>query len=291
MAEEYVFRRRNRLRKHFVITSNVLLYGYEDLSDGAKITYQVIDSFDWEDGKTGTSKGYSFPSLKTIARARGKSWTTIWRHIEELIKADLITKQSRAKEGKPSILIIEDISEEEEQKYLAEFADAKHDKRGVLQKCNGGVLQDCKPKEDEDNKENENNVIKREPVDNADVPDSLRAILKRLPRSRASNKNRFLDQAKKDYLAQKMAEELKDMESIRCYRVIAEQCPPELIFEVLSIVKDTANQGKVRQSRAALFVDLVKRYCQKRGIELHFKSRETPKEKPSATEEAFEASQ
>jgi hypothetical protein len=46
--ENVTFRRRNRLKKHFVITSNVLLFGYPHVSDGAKLTYQVIDSFDWQ---------------------------------------------------------------------------------------------------------------------------------------------------------------------------------------------------------------------------------------------------
>ena len=86
MPEEYLFRRRNRLKKHFVATSNVLLYGYHRLSDGAKITYQVIDSFDWEDG-TKTSKGYAFPSVATIANIRGVSDRTVQRHLKELVTA------------------------------------------------------------------------------------------------------------------------------------------------------------------------------------------------------------
>lgn len=44
--DNVTFRRRNRLRKHFVITSNVLLFAYPHVSDAAKVTYQVIDSFD-----------------------------------------------------------------------------------------------------------------------------------------------------------------------------------------------------------------------------------------------------
>ena len=49
--DNVTFRRRNRLKKHSVITSNVLLFGYSHVSDSAKITYQVIDSFDWQDGQ------------------------------------------------------------------------------------------------------------------------------------------------------------------------------------------------------------------------------------------------
>ena len=48
--EDLTVRRRNRLRHHYTLTSDVLLFGYEHLPDGAKLTYQVIDSFDWSDG-------------------------------------------------------------------------------------------------------------------------------------------------------------------------------------------------------------------------------------------------
>ncbi len=48
MAEDIIFRRRNKLKKHFTNTSNVLLYCYAFVSDAAKITFQVIDGFDWE---------------------------------------------------------------------------------------------------------------------------------------------------------------------------------------------------------------------------------------------------
>jgi len=39
--DNVTFRRRNRLKRHFVITSNVLLFGYSQVSDSAKITFQV----------------------------------------------------------------------------------------------------------------------------------------------------------------------------------------------------------------------------------------------------------
>ena len=67
--DNVTFRRRNRLKKHFVITSNVLLFGYSHLSDSAKITYQVIDSFDWQDGQ-GLRKGFAYPSVAHLAAIR-----------------------------------------------------------------------------------------------------------------------------------------------------------------------------------------------------------------------------
>jgi DNA-binding MarR family transcriptional regulator len=268
MTEEFVFRRRNRLKRHFVNTSNVLLYGYQNLSDAAKITYQVIDSFDWEDGETGTSKGYTFPSLKTIAKARGKSWTTIWRHIEELVEAGLISKRSRAKEGKPSILIIEDVSPKEQQEYLAEFVDRKASQAGVLQNCNGGVLQNCKANKEESFKENENDVndnktaleeVKQDPI-------SINQVLQK--RTAWGGGEAGKDRAKREYLAGEMIKVLGDEESLGCYRKIAQSCPEHLIFQALSLVKDTARAGKIRVSKGALFVDLVKRLSRGKGIEL-----------------------
>ena len=84
MNEEIIVRRRNRLKKHFVHISHVLLYGYRDVSDGAKLTYQVIDSFDWESTETKDSKGYVFPAVQTISEIRNQSQRTTWRHIQRV---------------------------------------------------------------------------------------------------------------------------------------------------------------------------------------------------------------
>ena len=78
--DNVTFRRRNRLKKHFVITSNVLLFGYSHVSDSAKITFQVIDSFDWQDGQ-GLRKGFAYPSVDHLATIRSVSDRTIQRHI------------------------------------------------------------------------------------------------------------------------------------------------------------------------------------------------------------------
>ena len=70
MPEEIIFRRRNRIKNDVVITSKVLLYGYAYVSDAAKITYQVIDGFDWEDKATKASKGCAWPASETLANIR-----------------------------------------------------------------------------------------------------------------------------------------------------------------------------------------------------------------------------
>ncbi len=121
MHEAVIFKRRNRLKRHFVPTSNVLLYCYDKVSDAAKITYQVIDSFDWESKETGDSKGYAFPATEKLAAIRNLTERTVHRHIRELENAGLLTRQRRR--YKPSILYIEDVADEEVTAYLTAYVD------------------------------------------------------------------------------------------------------------------------------------------------------------------------
>src|SRR4051794_36645215 len=121
MAEAVIFKRRNRLKKHFVNVSNVLLYGYKTLSDAAKITYQIIDGFDWEDKETGDSKGFVFPSIETIANIRNVAIRTIFRHIQELEKVGLLIRVRRR--NLPSVLYIEEVSDTEANSYLSHYVD------------------------------------------------------------------------------------------------------------------------------------------------------------------------
>ena len=117
--DNVTFRRRNRLKKHFVITSNVLLFGYPHVSDSAKVTYQVIDSFDWQDGQ-GLRKGFAYPSVETLATIRSVTDRTIQRHIEELVDTALLTKEERP--GYTNLLYIEDVSDDEAGRYEESFA-------------------------------------------------------------------------------------------------------------------------------------------------------------------------
>jgi len=74
----------------------------------------------------------------------------------------------------------------------------------------------------------------------------------------------------RDYVAQEIADRLDDSKSLGCYRRIADKIPQDVIFDVLSSVKDVALSGKIRQSRGALFVEIIKNYASGRGIELGF---------------------
>ncbi len=108
--EDLIIRRRNRLRHHYTVTSNVLLFGYAGLSDGTKLTYQVVDSFDWTDA-AGLRKGFAHPTLRRLAKIRGVARRSVRRHLAELEKVGLITRKERI--GRPSMLIIEDPSDKE----------------------------------------------------------------------------------------------------------------------------------------------------------------------------------
>jgi hypothetical protein len=59
---------------------------------------------------------------------------------------------------------------------------------------------------------------------------------------------------------------LRDLESEGYYRRLASSVPKNIIFEALSLVKRAVAEGKVRKSRGALFVAIVKRACADRGV-------------------------
>ena len=303
MQEAVIFQRRNRLKKHFVNVSNVLLYCYQNVSDAAKITFQIIDGFDWESKETGESKGYVFPAVETLARIRDTSIRTIQRHILELITVKLLTRVRR--KYKPSILYIEEVSKEEIAKYFAYFEDKKeqleerppkeisldprNDKNVVSRKAPETTKMSFAYKnKKEELKENEINVnenfkfVQKEPEQTQkrgtgtkslrdiliqyelDIPGKVKKESPYQPKSTNFNKN------ERDYLASEIATKLNDQKSLGCFRVIAEKVPQPIIFEVLSSIKETDREGKIKVSRGALFVNIIQGYCENHGIELGF---------------------
>jgi DNA-binding transcriptional ArsR family regulator len=233
--DNVTFRRRNRLRKHFVITSNVLLFGYHHVSDSAKITYQAIDSFDWEDGD-GLRKGFAYPSVQSLAAKRGVSERTIQRHIEELIEAVLLTKEERP--GQTNILYIEDVSEEEAKRYLETIA-------GGDKNVTPGVTE-MSPK-----------VIRTEERLN-DVDETNETFSSRMTQAPS--------EAEQQYLVHEMLSVLRDSESEGYYRRLAATVPKHIIHEALSLVRRARHEGKIRKTPGALFVAIVKRACADRGV-------------------------
>jgi hypothetical protein len=69
-------------------------------------------------------------------------------------------------------------------------------------------------------------------------------------------------------LVEAMVEALEDEHSRPFYAKVARVCPSQVIYRILSEVKDEWLQGRVRRSKGALFTDKIKRYCQERGIDL-----------------------
>lgn len=286
MDEPIIFLRRNRLKKHFVNTSNILLYGYKTVSDAAKITYQVIDGFDWENTATGDSKGFVFPAVQTLARIRSASARTIQRHIKELEKSLLLTRQRRR--NKPSILFIEDVSEKETNHYITTFVEKtsveqqpkaskklRNDKNVVSRRtAETTKMSFAYMKEDEELKENK--IVNEDKSKSGKGMEAIREVLaqhqlqKIGPPPKPKPKLEANEIAKRDYIAQEVAKKLNDEKSLGCYRVIAEKVPEQVVFEILASVKDTYHSGKVKRSRGALFVDIIKRYSNQHGINLGF---------------------
>ena len=82
--------------------------------------------------------------------------------------------------------------------------------------------------------------------------------------------------ARREYLANEILDGVGDASSLGCYRRIAQDCPPHLVFEALSLVKAAAREGTVRKSKGALFVDLVKRLCAASSISLRIGEQRKP---------------
>ena len=235
--DNVTFRRRNRLKKHFVITPNVLLFGYPHVSDSAKITYQVIDSFDWEDGD-GLRKGFAFPSKARMADIRGLEERTVQRHIQELEAAGLITREARP--GETNIYWIEDISEQEGRLYEEKFLGGDKNVSPGATKMSPEVIQ---------REERLNDVASGTSSGKTwDAP----------------------SEAEQQYLVHEMLAVLHDTESEGYYRRLAATVPKNIIFEALSLVKRAVAEGKIRKSRGALFVAIVKRACADRGVAVDY---------------------
>jgi len=307
MPDDLIFRHRQRLKHHFINTSKVLLYGYHKLSDAAKITYQVIDGFDWEDKATGESKGYAFPAAETIAKIRDISVRTVQRHISELEEAGLLTRTRR--KHKASVLYIEDVSQVEIDRYLARFVDKtqdmkpadNHDKSDNHHRSQKGRgVASSKSKAPVPVIRNDKSVVSPEPAQTTDLSldyreekegkkknvnveksaskgmQSMQAILDEYTAKAKPERGRGVRserKAKRDYLAQTLVQEFDDPDGLGCYRHIADKLPESVIYRLKAEVKETAQLGKIRTSRAALFVSAAKRYARDHSIPLGFEKR------------------
>lgn len=281
-----IFQRRNRLKQHFVTTSNVLLYGYSQLSDAAKITYQVIDGFDWESKETGDSKGYVFPAVETLATIRHTTVRTIQRHLKELESAKLLTRQRR--QNKSSLLVIEDVSTEAATAYETQFlatpqpTSTKRGGESPRLRNDKNVVSRTRPettkmslassKKENEQKENEMNVNATKKIHRAEQGsmDPLRSLLIQYAPVRPLSREKTEPLAKRDYVAETLADELDDRKSLGCYRYLAAKIPPHVLFSTLATVKELGKDGIIRTRPGAVFVDHIKRYAAAKKIALDF---------------------
>ena len=97
----------------------------------------------------------------------------------------------------------------------------------------------------------------------------------RKPRLRGGQRQRSTGLEKDPYeiegLVREMVSITEDAKSRQFYLKIAMRCPTDLIYRVLSEVKEEWHQGLIRTTKGAVFTDKIKRYCQEWGIELGLK--------------------
>lgn len=230
--DDLVVRRRNRLKHHYTLVSNVIIFGYAGLTDAEKLTYAAIDSFDWPDEK-GERKGYAYPSLGTLGHRRGLEERTIRRHLAALESVGLLTRQQRA--GRPSLIWIEEPSEEESGKYLSTIA------IGPDTDVRGGEDTDVRPYKKKEERE-ENKTVNEE-----------QSSLKRKARLSAEQL------AKREWLAGEILKVCKDPHSLGFYRRVAEAVPEHRVFEALSEFRLEQRTKGITRSSSALFAAIIRR--------------------------------
>ena len=131
-------------------------------------------------------------------------------------------------------------------------------------------------KEEEKKKENEINVNGKKAIVRGGMS-SVGAVMKRFdmggkpaPPQPAKHDKKPEQTIRRDYYATQLATELEDQKSLGCYRVIAEKVPQPVLFEALGAAKEAWQDGKIKKSRAALFMSIIKTYCEDHRIDLGF---------------------
>lgn len=233
LMEQPSARPRRGPTSHYTLTSNALIFGYHDLDDGAKLTYQAIDSFDWPD-QAGERKGYAYPSVPTLARLRGTSERTIQRHCDALEDVGLLRREYLA--GKPARLWIEEPSAQEAEKYSSTI-----DKRGDT---------DVTPTPDTDV-----TPYKKEEISKKDES-SLNESQRLWEQKGRGERLTALEKAKRDWLANHMVDQLGDPHSLNFYRKVAGEVPEHRVFQALSEVRLATREALVRKP-PAMFVSLI----------------------------------
>ena len=246
-------RHRNPLARDYVIVSRVVLVGYPELSDGAKVTYWVIYSHDWYDPGRGGRKGYVYPTVGRLAVLRHSTSRTIQRHLVELINAGLLTRAIRR--GKPSILYIEEPREDEIERCNKEG-------RGDISVGRGVTFLSPQQEDEENQKKAVNGVGESLMEEERHKAGGLKPIgdllgLRHLQRNPVN---------RTEWLANQILIQTGDSHSLGCYRAVARRCPETLIFEALSLLREARRDGTVRRTKGALFIGITRRLCSERGV-------------------------
>jgi len=74
-------------------------------------------------------------------------------------------------------------------------------------------------------------------------------------------------------LVMEMLQALGDVKSERFYSKVARLVPEDIIYKCLSLVREVTETGQVKKSKGAVFVDILKRECQQRGIKFFSKKK------------------
>jgi hypothetical protein len=254
---EFEVRHRNPLARDFVIVSRVILLGYPQLSDGAKLTYWVIYDHDWVSPQSGGRKGYAYPTLRRLAQLRHTTDRTIRRHLADLIAAQLLSRELRP--GKPSLLYIEEPTGPELDRYLNERQ--------------GGTDKNVRPprtkmsapyKADKEKQDKTVNGVREIMEERASRSGDWTSIGQLLNPDRMATASKA--HSRIDWLADEMISSTADSDSRGCYVTIAKYCPEPVIFEALSLLKETRTDGTVLRSRGGFFVSTIRRLCQQQGL-------------------------
>ncbi len=257
---DFEVRHRNPAAQTYVVVSRVIVVGYPQLSDGAKVTYLAISSHDWYDQSRGARKGFAFPTVRRLADLRHCTARTVQNHLAELIAAELLTREIRA--GKPSILYIEEPSEKELDRYLGEQQTAWGENSfGAGVKISSPHKQEEEKQEEPVNGNESVLMEERKASTHGLIP--LGQVL--APKVNQATPT-VTDEG--EWLVQEMAAQTSDQArmALACYQKIATGCPADLIFEALSILKQARTEGDGVRNRGAFFVATVHRLCRERSI-------------------------
>ncbi len=252
---DFEVRHRNPLATDYVIVSRVVLVGYQNVSDGAKLTYWVIYSHDWYEQGSGRRKGFVYPTIRRIAQLRHATERTIQRHLSELISVGLLTREERP--GRPSILYIEEPGEDEVEHYL------EAQNRGGDKNVTPPPTEMSPHKKEEVKKEKAVNGIAEETMEEVRTGTGVWQAIGSVLSDRSKKVSQDGDRA--GWLANEILRQVGDPTSLGCYRMIADRCREATVFEALSLLKEARRDGTALRSRGAFFVSTVRRLSERGG--------------------------